>query len=202
MSPATTERLVRYAWPGNLRELRNVLERAVILSTGPTLVLNELDDMRDTPVTAALGAAAGPTLVEIERAHILRVLEICAWRVRGRRNAAEQLGLNASTLYSRMQKLGIRRATSLDSDVVQQATVDKRVAIAEKSRVRSSAPATHTGLARVRSSSEVTQLAADITPRDRVLTHSGPEAKDARDLLRSRALPCARLSRIQASDRR
>ncbi len=133
VSAATMERLVRYAWPGNIRELRNVLERAVILSTGSTLVLDELADMPDTPTAAAFGAGAVPTLVEVERAHILRVLEFCGWRVRGRRNAAEQLGLNASTLYSRMQKLGIRRAPSRDPGGVRQATGDRGVALAEKS---------------------------------------------------------------------
>jgi len=106
VSAATMERLVRYAWPGNIRELRNVLERAVILSSDSTLELDDLGDVSETPVAAASGAGPVPTLAEVERAHVLRVLELCEWRVRGRRNAAEQLGLNASTLYSRMQKLG------------------------------------------------------------------------------------------------
>ncbi len=108
---ATMEHLVRYDWPGNIRELRNVLERAVILSPGSTLLLDELSEAKPMPVVAASppGAVA---LADVERDHILSILERCGWRVRGARNAAEQLGLNASTLYSRMKKLGIRRAAS------------------------------------------------------------------------------------------
>jgi transcriptional regulator with GAF, ATPase, and Fis domain len=111
--PASTmERLVGYAWPGNIRELRNVLERAVILSPGSTLLVNGPAD--EGPVAGTVVSQAGelPTLVDVERDHILRVLDICAWRIRGRANAAQRLGLNASTLYSRMKKLGIRRGPS------------------------------------------------------------------------------------------
>jgi transcriptional regulator with GAF, ATPase, and Fis domain len=111
--PTTTmERLVRYDWPGNIRELRNVLERAMILSPGPVLVLEELGESPGA-VRAAMAAAAGArTLEDVEREHILRALDACGGRVRGPGNAASQLGLNPSTLYSRMKKLGIRRPTS------------------------------------------------------------------------------------------
>ena len=102
------ERLVKYDWPGNIRELRNVLERAVILSPGSTLLLDEAGDPRATPV-AAVSSGALRTLADVERDHILHALDDCAWRVRGPGNAAQVLGLNASTLYSRMKKLGIRR---------------------------------------------------------------------------------------------
>jgi transcriptional regulator with GAF, ATPase, and Fis domain len=105
----TMERLIRYAWPGNIRELRNVLERAVILSPGPTLMLDELADERRTPVAAAAPADGCRPLADVEHDHIVRVLDACQWRVRGAGNAAKQLGLNASTLYSRMKKLGIHR---------------------------------------------------------------------------------------------
>jgi len=108
----TMERLVKYGWPGNIRELRNVLERAMILSSGPVLVLEELGE-GPRVAEAAIPAAAGPrTLEELEREHIRRVLEACGGRVRGPGNAATLLGLNASTLYSRMKKLGIRRPVS------------------------------------------------------------------------------------------
>jgi len=109
---AAMERLVSYAWPGNIRELRNVLERAVILSPGSTLLVDDLGEERPLPPGAAGDDGRIPTLVDLERAHIARVLELCQGRVRGSGNAAEQLGINASTLYSRMKKLGIPRATS------------------------------------------------------------------------------------------
>jgi formate hydrogenlyase transcriptional activator len=95
--------LMNYGWPGNARELQNVIERALILSPGPTLQLEDLP-----------GAPTHPTperLDEIEREHILRILERCDWRINGEGNAAAVLGLEPSTLRSRMQKLGIRRPT-------------------------------------------------------------------------------------------
>ncbi len=95
--------LMRYDWPGNVRELENVIERALILSPGSTLRLAE-------PLTAS----TRPTpdrLDDIEREHILRMLERCGWRINGEGNAAAVLGLEPSTLRSRMQKLGIRRPT-------------------------------------------------------------------------------------------
>jgi len=106
----TMERLVRYAWPGNICELRNVLERGIILSPGSTLLLDELADERRAPVVAAIAVGGPRPLADVERDHILRVLEACNWRVRGPANAAKQLGLNPSTLYSRMKRLGIRRS--------------------------------------------------------------------------------------------
>jgi len=93
--------LEAYSWPGNVRELENVVERALILSTGPVLQLEE-------PLTAATRPAAD-RLDTIEHEHISRVLDRSGWRITGRGNAAEVLGLRASTLRSRMQKLGIRR---------------------------------------------------------------------------------------------
>jgi len=106
------DRLLRYDWPGNIRELRNVLERAMILSGGPVLQLEEV--IGDTRTAAAVTTDTGNTrtLEDVERDYILRVLEACDWRVRGPSNAAKRLGLNASTLYSRMKKLGIQRSTA------------------------------------------------------------------------------------------
>ena len=92
---------MHYGWPGNVRELQNVIERALVLSPGSTLRLAE-----------PLAAPTRPTpdhLDEIEREHILRTLERCSWRINGGGNAAAVLGLEPSTLRSRMQKLGIRR---------------------------------------------------------------------------------------------
>jgi transcriptional regulator of acetoin/glycerol metabolism len=103
-------RLVAYDWPGNVRELRNILERSLIISRGPVLALDEGFETGAGAASAPTGTRDNGTLEHVERDHILRVLEACAWRVRGSGNAAERLGLNASTLYSRMKKLNIQRA--------------------------------------------------------------------------------------------
>jgi PAS domain S-box-containing protein len=108
--PAVMNRLVAYDWPGNIRELKNVLERALIISQGPVLLLDESFEASGSAPDAAAETREIGTLERVERDHILRVLEECAWRVRGTGNAAERLGLNASTLYSRMKKLNIQRA--------------------------------------------------------------------------------------------
>ena len=109
---ASMDRLLRYDWPGNVRELRNVLERAMILSPGPVLLLEEISDDPRAPVAVAAGGEGVRTLEDVERDYILRVVESCGWRVRGPGSAAKLLGLNASTLYSRMKKLGIRRSAA------------------------------------------------------------------------------------------
>ena len=108
----TMDRLIAYHWPGNIRELRNVLERAIILSSGPTLLLEELGESTRGGGAANTDAGGVRTLEDMEREHILRALGSCDWRVRGKGSAAAQLGLNGSTLYSRMKKLGIRRSTA------------------------------------------------------------------------------------------
>ena len=106
---ATMDRLIAYDWPGNIRELRNVLERAVILSPGRELLVDELGERCHAAVPASTVTGGARTLEDVEREHILRTLESCDWRVKGKGNTAAQLGLNASTLHSRMKKLGIRR---------------------------------------------------------------------------------------------
>ncbi len=95
------EALQRQAWPGNVRELRNVIERAAILTTGETLRLPTLDE------SASVGAS-NPTLADSERELILRALDKTGGRIKGPKGAAAALGLNPSTLYGRMKKLGIR----------------------------------------------------------------------------------------------
>jgi PAS domain S-box-containing protein len=104
----TMDRLVKYAWPGNVRELCNVVERALILSPGPTL---QVEESLGPPALATVGAASSDAqnLAHVERAHIQSVLEECGWKVKGTGNAADRLGLNPSTLRSRMKKLGIAR---------------------------------------------------------------------------------------------
>ena len=108
--PATLERLAAYDWPGNIRELENVIERAIVGSSDTTLRLLEplVPDALD-----AVHAAPTSALVDVERAHILRVLHYKGWRIEGQGGAATTLGLKASTLRTRMRKLGIRRQTPL-----------------------------------------------------------------------------------------
>jgi transcriptional regulator with GAF, ATPase, and Fis domain len=94
------ELLEGHPWPGNIRELRNVIEHSIILSTGDNLKLAGLSE-------APTREAEPVTLAEAEREHILKTLESTRWRIKGPHGAAARLGLEPSTLYSRMQKLGI-----------------------------------------------------------------------------------------------
>ena len=99
--------LQRYQWPGNVRELRNVVERAVIVATGRHLTID-----LPTPSAPAGPGHASIALVDIDRDHIIAVLERVKWRVRGVAGAADLLGMKPSTLESRMAKLGIQRPGS------------------------------------------------------------------------------------------
>jgi formate hydrogenlyase transcriptional activator len=130
VSRATMQRLQEYPWPGNVRELENVLERAVILATGPTLeVAPDLlpapakarpaeerthpAGADEVPVATAAPPAPGqplPSLAAVERDHITAVLRHTNWVITGPRGAATVLGLNPSTLRSRIKKLGISRS--------------------------------------------------------------------------------------------
>ena len=99
--------LQRYPWPGNVRELEHVIERAVILSDGPELEPIEWLSQSNNKA----GAAKAMTLEEVERQHMLDVLEHTNWRVSGDKGAAAILGLKPTTLEARMKKLGINRPT-------------------------------------------------------------------------------------------
>jgi formate hydrogenlyase transcriptional activator len=126
----TMKALVRYRWPGNIRELQNVIERAVIVSLGPALKVS-LADLKSAELTSqapvpkppapkapAEAPASGEAkdmrrlLEETERKQILAALEQSDWIVAGPKGAAALLGLKRSTLQSRMQKLGIRISRS------------------------------------------------------------------------------------------
>jgi len=97
--------LQRYQWPGNIRELEHVIERAVILSEG-----SELEPIEWlSPSNGKAGAAKTLTMEEMERQHIVDVLERTNWRVSGEKGAAKILGLNPTTLEARMKKLDITR---------------------------------------------------------------------------------------------
>jgi formate hydrogenlyase transcriptional activator len=104
---ATMEALSQYRWPGNIRELENVIERAVILS--PSSVLRvPLGDLRSR-ISPGHGSGKPHTIADVEREHIRAVLKETRWVLSGPRGAATRLGLNRSTLYFRMKKLGIVR---------------------------------------------------------------------------------------------
>jgi transcriptional regulator with GAF, ATPase, and Fis domain len=100
------EALQRHPWPGNIRQLENVVERALIHSTGDTLVLVP-DDLEEVETTAVADATS---LSSIERAHIEKILRECGWRINGAGNTAERLGMHPNTLRFRMKKLGIVRS--------------------------------------------------------------------------------------------
>ncbi len=91
-----------YAWPGNVRELRNVIERGLILHQGAMFEC-------DLPEGASVSSIVGSRIEEVNRDHILRILERTGWRVRGPAGAADALGLKPTTLEARMKKLGIVR---------------------------------------------------------------------------------------------
>ena len=98
--------LSRHCWPGNIRELYNAVERAMIHSRGATL---SLDDDPQVPATFPVREAGFSTLEDVERHHLEAALQKCRWRINGRGNAAEILGLHPNTLRFRMKKLGIQR---------------------------------------------------------------------------------------------
>jgi transcriptional regulator with GAF, ATPase, and Fis domain len=103
--PEVMRMLETYDWPGNVRELENVLQRAIILSHGTTLSLSEAW----LPAREPMPIGEGVTLLEVERRHIVHVLNASSWRIEGSGGAAAVLGMKPSTLRSRMAKLGIAR---------------------------------------------------------------------------------------------
>ena len=94
----TMETLQRHAWPGNIRELRHLIEQAVILTTGGHLTV-------DMPASSGSGLVS--SFEEIEKQHILSVLDQTRWRVKGLGGAAEMLNTSPTTLYTKMKRLGI-----------------------------------------------------------------------------------------------
>jgi formate hydrogenlyase transcriptional activator len=116
ISPATMDVLQRYAWPGNIRELQNVIERAVILSPGPALLVAvaELEPhmapepaREDAPVRSTRRRPVRSILADVDREQIIRALKEADGRVGGPDGAASRLGLKRTTFITRMKKLGI-----------------------------------------------------------------------------------------------
>lgn len=106
ISAATIRKLSDYSWPGNIRELANVVERGVINSTGPVL---RIADPLDPVANSESPSVKAKTLAQVERDYIVRVLEEVHWKIEGTYGAAEILGLNPSTLRARMAKLRISK---------------------------------------------------------------------------------------------
>jgi formate hydrogenlyase transcriptional activator len=124
------ERLVAYPWPGNVRELENVIERAVILSPGSDLEvaaealpasLEQADDsdqtrqaheQRQVRASGRSPKDSPLSLEQIDRTHIVEVLQRTGWKIDGADGAARLLELHPSTLRSRIKRLGIRRSAS------------------------------------------------------------------------------------------
>ena len=108
VAPEVIANLMGYDWPGNIRELENLIERAMILNTGNMLVPGEW-----LPASGSVGAIPGKSsnqkMEDVEREHILEVLKRMNWKVSGEKGAAKILGLNPTTLEARMKKLGLKR---------------------------------------------------------------------------------------------
>jgi hypothetical protein len=107
----TMKTLQDYPWPGNIRELESVLERAAILCIGPVLQVADKLKISSPPVLSTIR-----TLEEVERNQILKILSETRWRIEGKNGAAAILGLHPSTLRARMHKLGILRPEAKESD--------------------------------------------------------------------------------------
>ena len=102
---ASLASLQQYSWPGNIRELRNVVERSMITALGESLTLT-------APRPRLVVSARSEKMADVEKEHVRGVLESTSWRIRGVNGAAERLGLRPTTLETRMAKLGITRPTS------------------------------------------------------------------------------------------
>lgn len=100
----TMKALQDYPWPGNIRELESIIERAVILCPGTVLLLTDKLENASLPFSAGMN-----TMKEVERNQLLKSLSETRWRIEGNNGAAHILGLHPSTLRARMQKLGIAR---------------------------------------------------------------------------------------------
>ena len=103
------KKLLEYNWPGNVRELQHIIEKAVILSEDEILIIPEFN--AEASHIGEQNEITNPLLplAEIERRHILNVLEHSKWRIRGEKGAAKILGLKPSTLDFRIKKLGIKK---------------------------------------------------------------------------------------------
>ena len=135
--------LEHYDWPGNIRELQNVIERGVIMTTGSVLGWQTIEHLATSvPISAAAEPGRLETMVDAERAHITAALHATNWIVGGPNGAAAQLGLPRTTLLSRMQRLGIpgrvlrRRQQSIRQFVPMMGRLSTRLSDASSDRLR------------------------------------------------------------------
>lgn len=112
LSMEATEMLMQYDWPGNIRELENLIQRNVVLTKGAVIEVLEMPVSKTGIFPANNNKGGFKTMVENERDHILAVLESCNWKISGKGGAAEILDINVNTLNSRMKKLGIEKEIS------------------------------------------------------------------------------------------
>jgi transcriptional regulator with GAF, ATPase, and Fis domain len=107
LSKADLDRLNNYDWPGNIREMINLLERSIISSTGPTLKLDWL--RTDAPAVEREALSSFQSIKDIDRSYIQKILLECNWKINGDDGAASRLGLHPNTLRSRLKKMNITR---------------------------------------------------------------------------------------------
>jgi formate hydrogenlyase transcriptional activator len=132
VSRATMSLLQNYSWPGNIRELQNVIERGVVLSNGPVLRLGPdllpVESVDDDPGTnARFNANTTDSLEEVQRTHILDVLERTGWVISGPQGAGAILNMHPNTLRSLMNRLRIRRARRPGASAESQTTCGSRI---------------------------------------------------------------------------
>ena len=108
--------LTQYEWPGNVRELEHLIERGILLASGPTITEIHIPDVSRGDFPVGVEDSSIKTIDENEREHILRVLKKCSGKISGYDGAAEVLGVPASTLNSKMKKLGIRKEHVFSAD--------------------------------------------------------------------------------------
>jgi formate hydrogenlyase transcriptional activator len=102
ISRTTMENLQNYSWPGNIRELKNIIERGMIITSGKSLSV-------ELPENRLRGTGEIQTFAEVQRKHIIETLDVTNWKIRGEEGAAKILALNPTTLEAKMVKLGIIR---------------------------------------------------------------------------------------------
>jgi two-component system response regulator HydG len=110
LSPSVINEFLKFSWPGNIRELEHIIERAVLINKGKMITRIELPKSAPKPQKTINSSSK---LEDIERAHILEVLRKCEGRVAGKGGAAELLNMNSSTLNSRIKKLGITKSRNV-----------------------------------------------------------------------------------------